>query len=333
MITLKELKEQIKTKNFAACYLFYGNEGYLRRQYAQALTAALLPEGAEMMNHDIFAEKNATANAIMDAADTLPFLNEKRLITVRDSGLFRKEGRKEEAAKLSKYLQNVPPDSCILFLEEKAEKNLALYKAIEKYGSVVEFTPPTEKELITWLQKESRKSGVAMSPAEAVSFVRYVGGDMENMAKELQKLLLYCAQGSVSKADIEAICIPTLEARVFDLVRAVAEKKTERALQLYHQLLAAEESPRAILSLLARQFRFILQTNRFEEMGLSKQEQLQRLEIKDFQRKEYLKQGRYFNEVQLEKALCDCLQADLDVKNGRLGEEIAVELLLIHYSK
>ena len=56
------------------------------------------------MNHDVFEEKRATAAAIMDAAETMPFLNEKRLVTVRNSDFFQKNGRKEEGEKLKNFL-------------------------------------------------------------------------------------------------------------------------------------------------------------------------------------------------------------------------------------
>ena len=72
---MKELKKQWKNGEFGRCYLFFGAETYLLKDYETALEKALLPEGTEMMNHDIFEEKRATAAAIMDAAETFPFLN------------------------------------------------------------------------------------------------------------------------------------------------------------------------------------------------------------------------------------------------------------------
>ena len=105
---MKELKKQWKSGEFGRCYLFYGAETYLLKEYETALTKAILPDGAEMMNHDIFEEKRATAAAIMDAAETLPFLNDKRLVTIRNSEFFQKSGRKEEGEKIKEYLADLP---------------------------------------------------------------------------------------------------------------------------------------------------------------------------------------------------------------------------------
>ena len=118
---MKELKKNWKNGEFARCYLFFGAETYLIKDYEEALTKAILPEDTEMMNHDIFEEKRATAAAIMDAAETFPFLNDRRLITVRNSEFFQKGGRKEEGEKLKDFLSNIPESSCILFVEQSMD--------------------------------------------------------------------------------------------------------------------------------------------------------------------------------------------------------------------
>ena len=79
---MKTLKKNWRNHEFSRCYLFFGEETYLIREYEAALRKAILPDGAEMMNEDSFEEKRATAAAIMDAAETLPFLNDKRLVIV-----------------------------------------------------------------------------------------------------------------------------------------------------------------------------------------------------------------------------------------------------------
>ena len=131
---MKELKKQWKQGEFHKCYLFYGTETYLIKNYEEALTEAILPHGAEGLNFDVLEGKKATAAAIMDAAETLPFLNDRRLVLVRGSEFFQKGGRKEEGEKLRAWLETIPETTCLLFVEEQAEKSNALYKAVAKMG-------------------------------------------------------------------------------------------------------------------------------------------------------------------------------------------------------
>lgn len=330
---MKTLKKNWKNHEFSRCYLFYGTETYLIREYEAALTKAILPEGTEMMNHDIFEEKRATAAAIMDAAETLPFLNEKRLVTVRNSEFFQKAGRKEEGEKLKAFLADLPETVCLLFIEEKAEKTNGLYKAVVKYGQAVEFKKPTEKDLGTWIKKRCRDNGVEMSEGVLNLFLQTVDHDMENIDGELQKLVAYKGEEKEIRAeDIRAVCTVSLEARVFDLVKAVAEKRPEKAVQIYRTLLSMKESPYMVLSLITRQFRLILETMLLSQSGMTNDAIGERLEIRDFAVREYLRQSKRFSSEGWKMALRDCLQADLDIKSGKAAEETAVELLIMKYS-
>lgn len=301
-------------------------------EYEAALTQAILPAGAEMMNHDIFEEKRATAAAIMDAAETLPFLQEKRLVTVRNSEFFLKNGRKEEGEKLKAFLGALPESTCLLFIEEKAEKTNALYKAVAKYGQVLEFQKPKEKELAIWTKRRCRQLGLLLSDAMIDFFLHTVEHDMENIDRELQKLSAYQKEGEpIRPEDIRAICTISLEARVFDLVKAVAERRAEQALQIYRNLMQKKESPYMVLSLMTRQFRLILETLLLSSAGKTQPEIQEMLEIRSFAVKEYQRQAGRFSPEGWKKALRDCLDTDISIKSGRMGEEAAVELLILRY--
>lgn len=330
---MKELKKQWKNHEFARCYLFYGTEAYLLQEYEAALQAALLPAGAEMMNHDVFEGKQATAAAIMDAAETLPFLNEKRLVTVRNSEFFQKAGRKEEGERLKAFLADLPESVCLLFVESKVEKTSALYKAVAKAGQAVAFDRPKEKDLALWVKKLFRENGLQISEGVLNLFLQTVDHDMTHIQSEVQKLIAYKdGQGEVAAADIRAVCTVSLEARVFDLVRAMAERQGEKALLLYRELIGMKESPFLVLSLITRQFRMILETKLFSESGLPNETIAAKLELRDFAVREYLRQGRRFSAAGWKQALRDCLETEMDIKLGRVAEETAVELLLVKYS-
>ena len=299
---MKTLKKNWRNHEFSRCYLFFGEETYLIREYEAALRKAILPDGAEMMNEDSFEEKRATAAAIMDAAETLPFLNDKRLVIVRNSAFFQKGGRKEEGEKL-------------------------------KNGQAVEFKKQAEKDLGTWIKQRCKANGMQMSDGVLNLFLQTVDHDMENLDGELQKLIAYKGEKAEIRAeDIRAVCTVSLEARVFDLVKAVAEKHPERAVQIYRTLLSMKESPYMVLSLITRQFRLILETMLLTQNGLTQEQIAARLELREFAVKEYQRQSKRFPVAGWKQAVRDCLQADLDIKSGRAAEETAVELLIMKYA-
>ena len=87
-----------------------------------------------------------------------------------------------------------------------------------------------------------------------------------------------------------------------------------------------------ILSLITRQFRFILETKLFSESGLTNDAIAVKLGVRDFAVREYLKQSKRLPAEGWKQAMRDCLQTDLDIKLGKAAEETAVELLIMKYA-
>lgn len=330
---MKTLKQNLKEKKFAKSYLFYGKEGYLRDAYLQRVKKELIPGEAEMMNVTIFEGKKVESGTIIAMADTFPFLSEKRLVIVRDSGLFQ-AGRKDETEKMANYLGNVPESTCLLFVETEIDKRNKLYKAVVKVGQVVDFSPLTERELLLWITKECKKENIAIDGSVGSYFLRSVGGEMEYIYGELQKLMMFKGQGGVlSREDIDAICSKSLEMRIFDLVAALGNQKPREALLIYRHLLLMKESPIGILVMLVRQFRLILQCKLLLEQGTPQSAIGEKVGIRDFVVRECVKQGKNFSIPKLKNAMEECLQTDVDIKTGKMVGDLAVELLILKYGK
>lgn len=87
-----------------------------------------------------------------------------------------------------------------------------------------------------------------------------------------------------------------------------------------------------VLSLITRQFRFILETKLLSESGMTNETIAAKLEIRDFAVKEYLRQSKRFSARVWKDAMKDCLETDLNIKSGKAAEETAVELLIVKYA-
>lgn len=75
---------------------------------------------------------------------------------------------------------------------------------------------------------------------------------MENIDKELEKLLCYCMDKDVIElSDVEAVTTEQITNKVFEMVDAIASHKQKRALELYYDLLALKEPP-CVLCILYR---------------------------------------------------------------------------------
>lgn len=329
---MKELKEHIKSKMFSKCYLLYGDESFLKKTYEKRIKNAIIPEEAEAMNYNYLEGKGVEVSKVIDYAETLPFLNDKRLVFIKDSGLFQ-SGKNNDSEKLSEFIESIPESTCIVFSEDSVDKRGKLYKAVNKYGYAVEFKTPNEKELVNWIARDLNKNGIKVSSSVAVYFIRTVGADMEAISSELEKLAAYKEfNGQLTNEDIDAVCIKSLETKIFDLVGAIGNKKPEVALTIYNNLIMLKESPLMVLAMISRQLRLILQCKSLSGEGKTNGEIAQILGIRDFVVRECLIQGKNFNEAILKNSIAKCLETDINIKTGKVNQETGVELLIILFA-
>lgn len=327
---MKEVKADIKQRSFRPCYLFFGPEDYLRKAYAEQLKNALVDETAAMMNFDSFEGKQPVA-PIFAAAETLPFLAEKRAVFVVDSELFQ-PGRQKDSEEMLAYLPQIPESTCLVFVEQAVDKRSKLYKALAKAGRAVECKTPSEKELVNWAARRVQAAGRQIDSRTVMHLLSTVGTDMHTLSMELDKLTAYPGSGADIRAeDIDAVCTKSLETKIFDMVDALGRKEPEKALRIYRNLLMLKEPAIKILAMVIRQFRLLYQCKYLLGQGETKAGVVARMGVSEFVVRKTMAQAENFNLETLGRALEDCLAADIGFKTGKINDDLAVELLLIRY--
>mgnify|MGYP001729275950 CR=1 FL=1 len=118
-----------------------------------------------------------------------------------------------------------------------------------------------------------------------------------------------------------------------EMIRALAEKNQKKALDLYYDLLSLKEPPMRILFLSARQFNQLLLVKSLAAKGYDKAAIASRAKIAPFVAGRCMTQARSFTTDQLKTAVQDCVQAEEDVKTGKITDTLSVELLIMKYSK
>ena len=142
---MKSLQEDIKQQDFKQVYLLCGEEAYLKQQYKHKLKAALVP-GEDSMNFSFFEGKKTEPKAVIDLAETMPFFADRRVIMLEGTGFF-----KNQCQDLPEYMAQLPEYLCMIFIEEEVDKRNRMYKAVKKYGRVVEFAKQDTQTLMRWI--------------------------------------------------------------------------------------------------------------------------------------------------------------------------------------
>lgn len=324
---MKSLNEDLKTGNFKQVYLLFGEENYLKKQYKDRLTKALLSDG-DTMNYAYYEGKGIDVQEIIDLAETMPFFSERRVIVIENSGFF-----KNATPELAEYMKNIPETTYFIFVETELDKRGKLFKAVKDKGRVVELAKQDEKTLVRWIYGNVKKEGKQIAESTIRYLLSKCGTDMENLQKEMEKLFCYTLDKEVIELrDVDEICTTQITNEIFDMVNAVAEKKQKRALDRYYDLLALKEPAMRILYLLSRQFRLLMEVKEMTGQGYDKKEIASKAGLHPFAVGKYIEQSRRFSQKELRSILEESVDIEERVKTGRLGDVLAVELFIVKYS-
>jgi DNA polymerase-3 subunit delta len=325
---MKTIDQDIKTGQLKQIYLLYGPEDYLIRQYRDKLKKALVSED-DTMNFTAFSGSDINQKEIIDLAETLPFFADRRLILIEESGLFKKS-----AEELADYLDSVPESTYFVFVEKEVDKKTKMFKEVKKTGSVVEFSRQTDETLSRWIEGRIKKNGKNITRDAYELFIRKTGNDMENIDKELEKILCYTLDKEyIDVVDVEAITTEQTENKIFDMVDAVAAHHQKKALELYYDLLALREAPMRILYLLTNQFQRLMVVKSMTNQGFGNKEIASKAGCPEWAVRKYQSQCRAFSMEQLKQAIRDGVEYETSVKTGRMNDQMAVELFISEYSK
>lgn len=323
---MTELRNQLKTGIYEKLYLFYG-EAYLRDTYEQRFKEAVVQKDFFDMNCHVF-EGKVDLDAVISLGQTLPFIDNYRLILVKDTGCF--SGKADKISEFLPALAELPDTTILIFLEKTVDKRLKAYKGFAKMAMAVEFVKLGEDTLTEWVMDGFKKQGKQIHRQVASYFLQMVSQDMYQIENEMHKLIHYVDQ-EVTKADIDLLTTVSSEAKIFDMTKALGERNLKVALKIYDQMMRAKTEPLMILAMIARQFRLILRVKALKDHRV--EDIAKMLETRTFIVRECLKQGQHFKYATLMAALEACLQTDVDIKTGKVEAKLGVEKVLMTYGR
>ncbi|MDD2981251.1 MAG: DNA polymerase III subunit delta [Hespellia sp.] len=325
---MKSLNEDLKTGQFKQIYLLYGEENYLKKQYKDRLTKAMIPEG-DTMNYSYFEGKGVEPREVIDLSETMPFFADRRLLVFENTGFF-----KTASPELADYLKELPETSYFLFVENEIDKRGKLYKTVKDKGRIVELPLQDENTLKRWILGAVKRENKQISERSILHFLEKTGTDMGNIQGELEKLFCYTLEKSdITEADIDAVCVTQISNKIFDMVNAVADRRQRRALELYYDLLALKEPSMRILYLMTRQFRILMEVKDLMKHGFGRKEIASKAGLHPFAAGKYMEQAKSFKTSVLRGIIEESADIEERVKTGLLTDNIAVEVFIVKYSQ
>jgi DNA polymerase III subunit delta len=250
----------VSDRPLRSAYLIAGSDRPKVRRAVTKLRRRVVEEAGSDLNVVVFDAETTPVDEVLEAAEMPGFTLGTRLLLVLSAHKWRAESRKALAA----YVNDPLPDTCLAVEGESFSEADALRKAIvaraaglgiEAREVILTFDLPKKYEMAGWVRERAKAHHLPMGVAVARHFLQRCGVDpkgSERLEREIEKLAVYCRGREATADDVDAVCSPDDDARIFSLMDAVGERQSSRAFALLEMVYLAGEDPNKIVFMLAR---------------------------------------------------------------------------------
>ncbi|NLY44362.1 MAG: DNA polymerase III subunit delta [Clostridiaceae bacterium] len=332
-MSIDALKKRIKEGNLTGVYAFFGEEEYLKEYYYRQLMDKVVDGPMKDFNLTVFDGKGMDLEQVRDALELLPVMAQQKMIVIKDSGVL-KAPKAEEKEFWDRYLDDLPPYVCLVFYEKEVDKRSKIFGKIKKIGLPVEFGYQKDAYVASWVGQKLASHNKRMDKKDIYYLIEHCDTGMMSLKNEIEKLIYYCGSREViSRQDIDAVCVKSIESRVFNMIDAFTDGNTGLVFEYLDDMKKLKEPVVKIIALLSRHFSGILKVKVLLEEGAHENEIASKLKIASFVVKKYIKYAQRFSVNYLRSVLEGCLEIDNGIKSGKMNDWVALQTFIAKYSK
>ncbi len=272
VINEAQLKQDLKRKTFAPCYILFGDDPYLKKMYADRLESAA--EGDPFFNLQRFSG-NVDLQEVYDAVTQYPMMADRKCVQVIDYD-FEHASQKDYERLCLLLKEGV--DTCVLVLrfdgvafdDKHSSKAKGLIAAANSCGGkAVCLSHRAPQDLVRVLTEGAKKRGCSMDASVARYMLEVVGNDIGILSNELEKVCHFVSGGAITKKTVDRVCVASVEASVYNLTKEIFAKRVSGALALLDDLFFTRVEPMVILYTVAASYVDLYRVAAAKQNGVS----------------------------------------------------------------
>jgi len=323
----RDLISTIKQNKILPLYLLCGEEVFLIQEALDLIIQAVIEPTAKDFNLSIVYCRETSGAEVVNLAQTLPFMSQKRLVIAKDIDALKAADIEE----LVSYLKDPSPSTCLVMVSTlvKFEKKPVI-SAVEAHGAVVRYYPMLDREITSWIENWVRTRGLSIQHYATQYLWQITGNDLQKIANELDKVLIFVKEKkTITFNDVKTVVGDFREFSPFDLAAALGQKDREKALMILTRLLQEGEAPVGLLGSIAWNFRRLLQAKAMEADGLELNEIMKKLRVIFHQTKLFKEEMERYTLDELREVFVVMLSADRALKTSGLHGRLVLERMIL----
>ncbi len=316
-----------------AIHLLTGDDESILRAKAHDLVHELVGDGDRSLLVDEFEGEEYELREVADAAQTMPFLTDKRIVVARDVGRFNAD----DLVPLVGYLENPLDTTDLVLIGGGGRMSKKLTDAVKGAGGAsVNTSPPNRaKDRHTWVRTQAEEHGVRLDGQAAGRVADQLGEDMGRLEGLLAVLRSTFGEGAkVGASDVEPFLGEAGGVPPWDFTDAIDGGKTAQALTLMARMIhGGDRHPLQIMAILHTHYSRLARLDGVDARG--EDDAAAAMGIKPgFPAKKALGNYRRLGGGGVRRAIELLGQADLDLRGATdLDPELIMEVLVARLSR
>lgn len=296
-------------------YLLYGEEKYDLNRKIESIKKEF--NGLEIGLNLFYINKD-NIDELENISQGVTFFGTKKLVIIKNMNL-----------KINlETLQNADDDITFIIIENNIDKRLSEYKRLSKVAEISEFKHLDSKQMTDYIYNIIKKYSLNISYDNASYIQNLCGEDKTNIINELKKIVIYLDSNdrNVTREIIDKVCARTLNAKIFDVLNLIVNKKREEATKSLNDLLEQKEPIIKIYIMLYKQ---IYQMYIIKYAKLNNIPDISKLfNIHPYTYKNLLTSSDKYSLSQLKQILTYFDEYDEKTKNGEMDFEIGLKKII-----
>jgi DNA polymerase-3 subunit delta len=323
---LLTLRTNLTPENLAPVYLLHGPERFIIDQAVAQIREIVVQGPMADFNYSRYKAKELSGAEIVAKAGEIPMMAAKRLLLIDDG---HKLGTKDLEA-LDPYLAQPAPETCLVVVAERFDLRRGILARANKRKQVHKADLLKENQLLPFLKSRAKERGVSLSQGALAAVCAAIGSNCAALDDAVERLGLFVGFDSeVTEEAVTEIVTNIREHSVFELVDAIGNRTSDRALVLLEGLLAEREEPIRINAMLARHLRHLLVARIQLHLGADQSALAGLIGIPPFAVKKIIGQSRRFRGAKLEQYLARVAEADFELKSSRRTSKVVMEEVIL----
>lgn len=314
------------TSHIAPMYVIYGEEEFFINEALGLIERASLGEMGRDFNFDSFYGKEAPVSNIVDVAETLPMMAERRLVIVRDADKWTES----DWSNFDGYFGRPSESTVLVFVMKSMDKRKKTHKRLLDVAESFEMKKPYDNQIPGWIQYIVKKWNCEIEPDALAMIHQFVGSSLMDVNNEIQKLAQFMGPGkTITSKDVITVVSNIKVQSVFDLSRAIGDCDKARALLCLSQLLSHGQNEVGILALVSRHVRILRSVKMAKKEGVKGAQLASKVGVSPYFLTEYEQQARHWSEKKIERTFRALLDVDRALKSSPVSSHIWLENFVI----